>query len=150
MGFIEEFLPFYDKGKRRRKKPKYDVERALDVRLLPHPSLEQHRAANGELVLVIQRQLHPVEGFISRFLKVDRRRHIVLEKHGEFVFLEGTKPDVRLAQVAEAMAKEFNLDPEDAKLGTIHVVKELMLREFVFLIREKDSAGSAGKDAKRA
>jgi len=28
------------------------------------------------------------------------------------------------------------LDPEDAKLAVIHVVKELMLREFVFLIRE--------------
>jgi hypothetical protein len=25
---------------------------------------------------------------------------------------------------------------EDARTGTIHVVKELMLREFVFLVRE--------------
>jgi hypothetical protein len=137
MGFIEEFLPFYDKNKRRRKKPKYDVDRALDVELHEHPTLEKHRAANGDLVLVVERELHPVEGFISRFFKVDRRRHIVLEKHGEFVLTEAAKPGVRLTQVAEAMAKEFDMDPEDAKLGTIHVVKELMLREFVFLVRER-------------
>ena len=136
MGFIEEFLPFYDKNTRRRRKPKYDVDRALDVRLHKHPTLEEHRAANGDLVLVVQRQLHPVEGFIARFLRVDRRRHIVLEKHGSFVFTEGTKPGVRLAQVAQTMAKEFGMDPEDAKMGTIHVVRELMLREFVFLVRE--------------
>ena len=137
MGFIEEFLPFYDKNKpRRRKKPKYDIDRALEVRLCPHPGLEQHRAESGELILVVERQLYPAERFISRFFKVDRRRHIVLEKHGEFILAEGTKPNVKLTQVAQALAKEFNLDLEDAKLGVIHVVKELMLREFVFLIRE--------------
>jgi len=136
MGFIEEFLPFYDKNKRRRKKPKYDVDRALDVRLCEHPSLEQHRAQNGELVLVIQRQLFPAERFLSCFFKIDRRRHIVLEKHGDFIFTLGTQPGVKLTQVAAELAKEFGLDPEDAKLAVIHVVKELMLREFVFLIRE--------------
>lgn len=136
MGFIEEFLPFYDKNKRRRKKPKYDIGRALDVRLRPFPGLEQHRTKQGELVLVIERRLYPAERFIARFFKVDRHRHIILEKHGEFVFVEGTKPGVKLTQVAAALAKEFDLEPEDAKLGVVHVVKELMLREFVFLIRE--------------
>ena len=136
MGFIEEFMPFYDKNKRRHKKTKYDVDRALNVRLCKHPSLEEHTAANGDLVLVVQREMYPAERFLSRFFKVDRRRHIVLEKHGTFVFNEGTKPGVKLTQVAEALAKEFEMESEDARMGTIHVVKELMLREFVFLIRE--------------
>lgn len=143
MGFIEEFMPFYDKGKKRRKKPKYDVDRALDVQLCEHPELEKHRAANGELVLVVPRQPFPGEKFVSRFLKVDRRRHIVLEKHGEYILTEAAKPGMRLTQVAQNLAKEFGLELEDAKLGVIHVVKELMLREFVFLIRETGSTPTA-------
>lgn len=137
MGFIEELIPFYSgpKKKRRRRRPKYDVERALDVELHENPTCERHRAANGELVLMIQRQLHPAENFLAKFFTIDRRRHIVLDKYGEFLLTEGVKPGRRLSEVATLMAAEFDMDIEDAKMGVIQVVKELMLRNFVFVVR---------------
>jgi hypothetical protein len=136
MGFIEELIPFYSKpGKRRRRRPKYDVERALEVELHENPTCEHHRAANGDLVLMIQRRLHPAEKFLAKFFTLDRRRHIVLDRYGEFLITEGLKPGRKLADVAAMMAAEFDLDPEDAKLGVIQVVKELMLRDFVFVVR---------------
>jgi hypothetical protein len=137
MGFIEELIPFYSKPGRKkpRKKPKYDVEHALDVELHANPTLEKHRAANGDLVLMIERRLHPAERFLARVFKIDRRRHIVLDKYGEFLLEEGTRPGRRLTQVAQQMAAEFDMDLDDAKMGVIQVVKELMLRDFVFIVR---------------
>ena len=136
MGFIEELIPFYSgPKKKRRKRPKYDVDRALEVELHENPSCEHHRAANGELVLMIQRQLYPAENFLAKFFKIDRRRHIVLDRYGEFLVTEGVKPGRKLSEVAVRMAEEFDMDIEDAKLGVIQVVKELMLRDFVFVVR---------------
>jgi hypothetical protein len=137
MGFIEELIPFYSKpgGKRRRRRPKYDVERALEVELHENPTCEHHRAANGDLVLMIQRQLHPAENFLSKFFRIDRRRHIVLDKYGEFLITEGLKSGRKLTEVASLMAVAFDMDPDDAKMGVIQVVKELMLRDFVFVVR---------------
>ncbi|MBN2450675.1 MAG: hypothetical protein JXR77_09815, partial [Lentisphaeria bacterium] len=68
MGFLADFLPFYPKSAspRRRKAPRYDVDRALDVEMLPHPTLERRRADTGEVVLRITRQLHPAERLLGR------------------------------------------------------------------------------------
>ena len=60
----------------------------------------------------------------------------MLDKGGEFMLNEALKPNTRLADVAVKMSKEFNLDLEQAKLGVVQLVKELMLREFVFLVRK--------------
>ncbi len=138
MGFFADFMPFYPKPrpKRKRKSPKYDVERALDVELHAHPSLTQHRAANGDLVLCVERQLHPAEGFIARFVKVNRLRRIILDKHGEFLIARALEPGRKLSQVAAEMEREFDLEPEEAKMGIIQMVQELMLRGYVFIVRE--------------
>ena len=136
MGFFEDFMPFYPKRLRSQgKRPKFDVERALQVEMHPHPTMEQHRAENGELILVVQRPMFPGEAFLSRFFTLKRMRRVVLDRYGEFLLTEGFKPRTTLAQVARQMADEFDLEPENAKQGVIRMVKSLMLRGFVFLVR---------------
>jgi len=136
MGMLSDFIPFFPKssegGVRR---TKYDVDQALDVEVYGHPTLEQHVAENGEHVLVIYRQLMPGEKFLSRFVKLTGRRRIVLDEYGAYMLSEALKPGTKLAQVAERMAQEFDLDAEKAKQGVIQIVRDLMLRDFVFLIR---------------
>ncbi|MCK5804395.1 MAG: hypothetical protein KAI66_16270 [Lentisphaeria bacterium] len=139
MGFLADFMPFYPRGDgRKRKRPKYDIERALDVELREHPSVEHHRAQNGELVLMVERPLHSAEQFLSRFFRIDRRRRIVLDEHGEFMLVTAAKPGHKLSHVAALMVKEFDVELEDAKAGIIQLVKELMVRGFVFLVRQED------------
>jgi hypothetical protein len=146
MGLLADLIPFYPKPERPSAGlPRgVDVERALDVEMHTHPSLETHRAANGELVLRVRRQLHPAERFLARFMKVAPCRHVVLDKYGEFLLTEGTRPGVRLAQVADAMAQRFGIPPEEARLGVLRLVRELMLREFVFLVRAGGSEPTGG------
>ncbi|NLF18693.1 MAG: hypothetical protein GX595_15785 [Lentisphaerae bacterium] len=149
MGFLANFMPFYPKPSKPRSgfRRQIDIDRALDVELHRHPTLETRRADSGELVLRVRRELHPMERFLSRFVKVDPFRQIVLDAHGEFLLTAATQPGVRLTQVAEAMAQEFKIDLPDARLGVIHLVRELMVRGFVFLVRhgERGSAASAGR-----
>lgn len=137
MGMLTDFIPFFPRRseKSRQPRPAYDIDRALQVELHGHPTLEQHRAQNGELVLVTYRQMMSGEKLLSRFLKLNLRRRIVLDKHGAFMLTEALKPGVVLAQVAEKMAGEFGIDLEEAKRGVIQIVRDLMLRDFVFLVR---------------
>ncbi|OGV66816.1 MAG: hypothetical protein A3K18_30200 [Lentisphaerae bacterium RIFOXYA12_64_32] len=135
MNFLDAFMPFRPK-RGAPKRTSFDVDRALLVELHAHPSIEKHRAANGELILIVKRNLYPAEKFIARFFTVNPQRRIVLDKGGEFMLNEALKPNTRLADVAVKMSKEFNLDLEQAKLGVVQLVKELMLREFVFLVRK--------------
>ncbi len=143
MGSWTDLIPFYPKGGPRPEGlPRgVDVERALDVELHAHPSLETRRAENGELILRVRRQLHPAERWLARFVTVRPFRHVVLDRYGEFLLTEGTRPGVRLGQVAEAMAERFGIAPEQARLGVLRLVRELMVREFVFLVRREGSAG---------
>jgi hypothetical protein len=152
MGLLADLIPFYPKPQRLSAElPRgVDVDRALDVELHLHPSLDRRRAANGELILRVRRQLHPAERFLGRFVKLEPCRHVVLDQYGEFLLIEGTRPGVRLTQVAEAMARRFDLTPEAARLGVLRLVRDLMVREFVFLVRHgtrpdgrADSAGAA-------
>ena len=137
MGFLSDFIPFYPKPKDATpRRPKVDIDRALQVELHAHPTLEMHRAANGELVLRVERQLVPIERLFSRYVKINRQRRVVLDKCGEFMLREALKPDVTLADVAVSVTKEFDIELDQAKQGTIQVVKDLMLREFVFLVRK--------------
>jgi len=146
MGFLADFMPFYPKPERERSAVPRDVDiaRALDVELHRHPSLETRRADSGELVLRVRRQLHPAERFLARFVHVNPFRQIVLDQYGEFLLTEGTRPGVRLTQVAETMAERFGMKSEDAQRGILHLVRELMLREFVFLVRHESQSGTAG------
>ena len=136
MGFLSDFIPFYPKPKGASRRTKIDVDKALLVELHGHPALEMHRAANGELVLRVERQLLPIEHFFSRYFNINRHRRVVLDQYGEFMLREALKPDVALADVAVSVAAEFDLDLEQAKQGIIQLVKDLMLREFVFLVRK--------------
>jgi hypothetical protein len=138
MGFLADFMPFYPKPDRGRGElPRnLDIESALDVELHASPSIEMRRADTGELVVRVRRHLHPAEQFLGRFVKVNPYRQVVLDRHGEFLLTEGTRPGVRLAAVAAAMASQFELKPEEARLGIIHLVRELMLREVVYLVRK--------------
>jgi len=137
MGFWADFMPFHPrKGlDKHGKRPKFDVERALQVQVHAHPTLEQHRAANGDLVLVIQRKAFPGEEFLGRFFDLKRQRRIVLDQYGEFMLTECLKPKTTLADVAPKMARKFDIELDKAKLGVIELVKSLMLRDFVFLVR---------------
>jgi len=130
------------------KPPPFDVDRALRVMVRPHPSLEKHRAANGELILIVQRELHPAEKFLARFFPLRRERRIVLDKYGEFMLEAASRPDATLAGVAEAMAREFDVDIEKTRLGVIHLVRALLVRGFVFLIQTPE--GSPGSDDDRS
>ncbi len=149
MGFLADFMPFYPKPERPRPALPRDVDigRALNVELHRHPTLETRRADTGELVLRVRRHLHPAERFLGRFVHVNPFRQIVLDQYGEFLLTEGTKPGVRLAQVAEAMAQRFELKLEDARLGILHLVRELMVREFVFLVRQESERSAVGEAA---
>jgi hypothetical protein len=144
MASLADFIPFYPRPERLPPElPRtLDVDRALDVEMHAHPSLEQRRAANGELVLRVRRQRHLAERFLARFVTVEPYRHAALDQYGEFLLTEGTRPGVLLAQVAEGMAQRFGLAPEDARLGTLRLVRELMLREFVFLVRQSATDGN--------
>jgi hypothetical protein len=138
MGFLADFMPFYPKpDPRRGELPRHlDIESALDVEMHAHPSLEMRHADTGELVVRVRRQLHPAEQFLGRFVKLSPYRQVVLDQQGEFLLTEGTRPGVRLATVADAMARQFELKPEEARLGVIYLVRELMLREVVYLVRK--------------
>jgi hypothetical protein len=138
MGFLADFMPFYPKPDRGRGElPRdLDIESALDVEMHTHPSIEMRRADSGELVVRVRRQVHPAEKFLGRFFKLNPYRQVVLDRHGEFLLTEGTRPGVRLAAAADAMARQFELKPEEARLGVIHLVRELMLREVVYLVRK--------------
>jgi|GEM_PF-1683651 len=151
MGLLADLIPFYPKPERPvADMPRgLDVERALDVEMHAHPSVETRRADNGELVLRVRRQLHPAERFLARFVKVEPVRHVVLDSHGEFLWTEGTRPGVRLAQVAAAMASRFGVAPEEARLGILRLVRELMVREFVFLVRQDPKPRSGGPESAR-
>jgi len=140
MGFLADFMPFYPKprAKKKRKTPKYDVDRALDVELHAHPTMTQHRAANGDLVLCVQRQEHPIDRFMSRFFSVTKQRRIILDQYGEFLVTRGLKSGQKLSDVAVAMSKEFDIDLEEARAGIIQMVQNLMLREYVFLVRNPE------------
>ena len=136
MGFLADFIPFYPKKRGAEPpRPKFDIERALQVEVHAHPTLEMHRAANGELIVVVQREFYPGEKFIARFVTTNRYRRVVLDRYGEFMLNECLKPGTTLAEVAVRMAQEFGLESEKAKLGVIHLVKDLMLRGVVFLVR---------------
>ena len=137
MGFLADFMPFYPKPDRRRGDlPRgLDIESALDVEMHLHPSVETRRADTGELVVRVRRHLHPAEQFLGRFVKLNPYRQVDLDRHGEFLLTEGTRPGVRLAEVAAAMARQFELTSEAARLGVIRLVRELMLREVVYLVR---------------
>jgi hypothetical protein len=148
MGFFADFMPFYPKPDRG-KPPlpaQVDIDRALDVELHGHPTLETRRADTGELVLRVRRQLHPAERFLARFVTINPYRQVVLDQYGEFLLREGQRPGVRLTEVAEAMAREFKVPLAEARLGIIHLVRDLMLREFVFLVR-RGSRGPEGEEA---
>lgn len=149
MGFFADFMPFYPKEAHRgslRKLSKADVERALDVEMHANPDLETRRADTGELVLRVRRQLHPAERFFGRMLGVKHHRQMVLDQYGEFLLEEATGAEVRLHQVAEKMATTFDLDIDKARIGIIHMVKELMLRDFVFLVRHDEPPGTPPED----
>lgn len=137
MGFFAEFMPFYPKSApgKRRKPSKLDIDRALDVELHLNPTVEMRRADTGEMVLRVQRRQHPAERVFARFLGSTRHRQLVLDQYGEFLVTEGVQPGVRLSAVANAMAARFDLPLDTVQLGIIEVVKELMLKEFVFLVR---------------
>ncbi len=144
MGFPANLNPFRPKRAAEPpplKQPKFNVDRALEVELREHPTLKRQRAANGELILVVQRELHAAEKLLTRFVRVNRARRIVLDKYGEFMLDAALKPGARLTDAAEAMAREFDIDIERARLGVIQLVKNLMLRGFVFLVRSPQSAG---------
>jgi hypothetical protein len=143
MGFLADFMPFYPKPDRGRGElPRnLDIESALDVEMHAHPSIETRRADTGEFVVRVRRHPHPAERLLGRFLKLNPYRQVVLDRQGEFLLTEGTRPGVRLAEVAAALARQFDLKPEQARLGVIHLVRELMLREVVYLVR-KGSAHS--------
>ena len=138
MGFLADFMPFYPKPDRGRGELpcNLDIESALDVEMHAHPSIETRRADTGELVVRVRRHLHPAEQFLGRFVKLNPYRQVVLDQQGEFLLTEGTRPAVRLTAVAAAMAQHFELKPEEARLGVIHLVRELMLREVVYLVRK--------------
>lgn len=137
MRSLSEFIPFYPKRDRDRlPPPKFNVERALQIEVHAHPTLERQRAANGELILTVERELLPPERFLARFLPVNRRRRIVLDRYGEFMLAECLKPGARLAAVAERLAREFQIEPEKARRGAVLLVKDLLLRGFVFLVRK--------------
>ncbi|NOY82835.1 MAG: hypothetical protein GXP31_17700 [Kiritimatiellaeota bacterium] len=142
MGFLSNLNPFRP-GRTAEppplKQPKFDVDRALEVELREHPTLERRRAANGELILIVQRELHAAEKLLARVARVNRSRRIVLDKYGEFMLDAALKPGARLTDAAEAMAKEFDIDIERARLGVVQLVKGLMLRGFVFLVRSPQS-----------
>ncbi|MBN2452571.1 MAG: hypothetical protein JXR77_19460, partial [Lentisphaeria bacterium] len=63
-------------------------------------------------------------------------RQLVLDRVGEFVLDAAFEEGVRLVEVASRLAAEFDLPLEDAKLGVVELVRELMLRDFVFLVRK--------------
>lgn len=126
------------------KPPKFDVDRALEVELRVHPTVKKHRADNGELILMVQRDLHAAEKLLARFVRVNRERRIVLDKYGEFMLNTAVQPGVCLADVAEAMSGEFDIDLEHARMGVIQLVKELMLRGFVFLVQRPPPSADAG------
>lgn len=151
MGFLADLIPFYPKpGRALGELPKaLDVERALDVEVHAHPSVEARRADNGELVLRVRRQLHPAERFLARFVKVQPVRHVVLDACGEFLWTEATRPGVRLDAVAAAMATRFGMALDEARLGTLRLVRELMVREFVFLVRQNGGTGTGVPEAPR-
>lgn len=138
MGFLADFMPFYPRPERGRGDlpQDLDIASALDVEMHTHPSIETRRADTGELVVRVRRQLHPAEQFLGRFVKLKPYRQVVLDRQGEFLLTEGARPGVRLAEVAAAMARQFELKPEEARLGVIHLVRELMLREVVYLVRK--------------
>ena len=132
-----DFIPFYPKRDQDRLPPvPFDVERALQVEVHAHPSLTRQRAANGDLILTVERQMHPAEAFVARFLPVNRRRRIVLDKCGEFMLEACLTPGTRLAAVAERLATEFQIGRDKARQGVILLVKDLLLRGFVFLVRK--------------
>jgi hypothetical protein len=131
MGFLTNFIPFYP-----RKTPKYDLERALRVELHAHPNLERHRAQNGELILVTDRELYGIERLLARWFPINRKRRIVLDRYGEFMLDQCLAPGATLADAAAKLAQEFDLEPEKAKLGVVQLVRDLMLRGFVFLVRK--------------
>ena len=136
MGFLADFIPFYPKSPpAKSKRPAFDLERALQVEVHAHPTLEQHRADSGELVLVMRRKMFPGEGLVARFVKVDQRRRAVLDEYGEFMLTECLKPGTQLSQVAERLAAQYDVELEQAKRGVIEMIKKLMLREFVFLVK---------------
>ncbi|MBT3375028.1 MAG: hypothetical protein HN742_23875 [Lentisphaerae bacterium] len=140
MSFLTSFNPFRrKKSDPKLPKPKFDVQRALDVEVHAHPSLEQHRAANGELMVMIRRHVFPAERWLGRWFKLNQRRRLLLDQHGEFVLTHSLRDGATLRNVADEMATEFEWDKERAELGVIHLVKALMLREFVFLVRRKES-----------
>ena len=138
MGFLADFMPFYPKPDRGRGElPRdLDIEKALDVELHTHPSIETRRADTGEFVVRVRRQLHPAERFLGRFVKLNPYRQVVLDRLGEFLLTEGTRPGVRLTEVATAMSRQFEMKPEETRLGVIRLVRELMLREIVYLVRK--------------
>ena len=147
MSLFPSFNPFSrKKADPKLPKPKFDVQRALEVEVHAHPSLEQHRAANGELVVMIKRQVFPVERWLGRWFKLNQRRRILLDQHGEFVLTHSVQPGVTLRQVADGMAEEFGWDIERAELGVIHLIKNLMLREFVFLVRRREGEAERSEE----
>ena len=137
MGFLADFMPFYPKpGKGLRRAISKDaVERALTVELHANPDLEMRRADNGEMVLRVTRQLHAAERVLGRLLGSTPYRQLVVDTYGEFLITEGCKPGVLLSDVAARMADTFDIGLDAAKMGIVQVVRELMLRDFVFLVR---------------
>lgn len=144
MGFLADFMPFYPKpsARSRRQSTPYDIDRALQVELHGHPDLETRRADSGELVLRVPRQLHPAERLLGRLFGSTAFRQLVLDKYGEYLITEGCKPGVMLGDVAARMADTFDIGLEEAKMGTIQVVRELMRRDFVFLVRPGNDVGN--------
>jgi len=144
MGFLADFMPFYPKPAKgtRRTLAKCDVDRALAVELHAHPELEMRRADSGEMVLRVTRQLHAAERVLGRVLGSTPYRQLVVDAYGEFLITEGCKPGILLSDVADRLADTFDIALDDAKMGIIQVVRELMLRDFVFLVRPGDGKTS--------
>ncbi len=85
-----------------------------------------------------------------RKLRLDRAAHIKLDQAGSVYWrqIDGQRD---LEQIAEGLAMEFKLSPEEARKSTLVFTKDLMIRQFIQLkisTPEQEAANATSKENK--
>jgi hypothetical protein len=113
-------------------KTRQDLTRRAALGAIPrrNPAVETSRGADGVLQLTLRRPNTPLARTLALFIAVPRRRTFELDGRGEWLWerFDGKRS---VAQLTEAVAGEYQMEPEAARQAVFQYVGMLMRRGLV-------------------